>query len=285
MEKPAKIIRRSIYTLLKDFHYFTNNPVILLLPFSVSLLLFRSTSSHQSFLVPRLRFLDFNPCQLILSYVFSLPFALSSLIIAKASIIQYLDQKTTISSLYRPLLLTYLCGILLTIIISIAAYVLLLVASYSAEGIFGLSSKNHVFVMALGVVFYMVLTNTMIICNLSLVVAGMDNCNSYKAIQKACLLRKCTNSIALLLAFPINLGLAAIESLFQHRIVRAYHLFGRIDVSMIVEGLLIAYMFSLLIVLDTIICCFFIKSCYSQFELAKQSSPNSDSLQSLDEIA
>ncbi|KAJ9173250.1 hypothetical protein P3X46_016407 [Hevea brasiliensis] len=302
MERTGKIIRRSIFTLLKDFHYYTTNPVIILLPFSASALLFQSGSRTKSIsLVTRISFLDLNLCRLILSYVFSLPFAVSSLMMAKASIIQYLHRhdhrKPTISSIYKPLVLTYLCNTVLTIIISIATFLLLAVASNFVEKLFGLSSKSPLFVLAAGVVFYMISTNIMIIGNLALVVAGMYECTGYKAILRACLVKKCTNSMALLLALPVNLGLASIHSLFQYRVARAYHLSQRANVSMIVEGWLISNMFSLLIVLDTIACCLIIKSyvsdhfgreqeeiCHNQIELVKEDNRISASLHSLDEL-
>ncbi|KAG8659561.1 uncharacterized protein LOC122721919 [Manihot esculenta] len=265
MERTGKIIRRSIYTLLKDFDYYTTNPIILLLPFSASVLLFQSCSQTKSiFLVARISLLDLNLCQVILSYVFNLPFALTSLMMAKASIILYLDHhnhhKRSVSSLYKPLVLTYLCNTVQTIIISTATFLLLVFASNFVENLLGLSSRNPLFVLASRVVFCMVLSDSMIIGNLAVAVAGVAECTGYKAIYRACLIKKATHSMALLLAFSINLGLAAIASLFQYRVARAYHLSGRPNVSMVVEGWLICNMFSLLIALDTIASCLIIKS-------------------------
>lgn len=97
--------------------------------------------------------------------------------------------------------------------------------------------------------------------NLALVVAMMETCKGHVAIYKACLLRKGKNSMALLLFLPTNLGLVSIEALFRFRVIRIYQFLGEITASMALEGLLIAYLYSLLIVLDTIICCLFYKSC------------------------
>ncbi|CAK7322971.1 unnamed protein product [Dovyalis caffra] len=130
-----------------------------------------------------------------------------------------------------------------------------------------LPSTNPLMNLAAGIFVYLVLTNTMVICNLALVVAVIDNCTAYKAIKKACVLRKGKNSMAFLLALPLNLGLVAIEALFRYRIVRSYHdhVFGRLRISMVLEGLFITYLFSLLMVLETITSYFFIKSCDSNF--------------------
>lgn len=310
MERAGKIIRRSIYTLLKDFDYFTTTPAILLLPFSACFLLsqslYQSSPQTRSFFhAARISFLNLNLCQLIFSYVFSLPLALTCLVIAKASIIQslYHHQHTlslfgsSFRSLYKSLVLTYLCNIFLIITMNMATFLVIWLASGLFKGLLGLSSNNRIFMLAAAAVLYMIFTNTMIICNLALVVAGMDDCTGCKAIRKACLLKRATNSMALLLALPINLGLASIEALFQYRIVRAYdHLLGRPSVYMVLEGLLIAYLFSLLIVLDTIACCLFIKSCasnfgreqveicYIQIELVREDSRISASSLGLDEL-
>ncbi|KAJ6738765.1 hypothetical protein OIU74_003690 [Salix koriyanagi] len=276
MEKAAKILRRSVHTLLKDFHYFTSIPAILLLPFSSSLLLSLSfcqpSSLTQSiFQGKRISFPVLDLPQMIFILVFSLPLALSSLALAKASIIQSLNHHKPVFSLfwsssvslcYKPLVLTCICSIILAITVNTTASLFLFEASSFFKGLLILSSINPFFDLAAGIVFYMVLTNTMVICNLALVVAGTDNSTVYKSIHKACLLRKGTNSMALVLALPVNLGLAATEALFRYRVVRAYdHVFGRFSVSMVLEGLLIAYLFSLLVVLDTISSYLFIRNC------------------------
>lgn len=67
--------------------------------------------------------------------------------------------------------------------------------------------------------------------------------------------------MALSLALPANLVLAGIEALFQYRIVRAYRLGGMARPSMAFEGMFIAYLYSISVVLDTVISCMFYKSC------------------------
>lgn len=276
MEKAAKIIRRSIHTLLKDFHYFTSIPAILLLPFSSSILLSLSfyqpcSLTRSIFQGKRVSLLVLDLPQMIFVLVFSLPLALSSLVLAKASIIQSLNHHKHVFSLscsspvslcYKPLVLTCICNIILTVTITTTTLSFLFEASSFFKGLLILSSIRPFFDLAAGIVFYMVLTNTMVTCNLALVVAGIDNCTIYKSLRKACLLRKGTDSMALLLALPINLGLVATEALFRYRIVRAYDpVFGRFSMPMILEGLLIAYLFSLLVVLDTISSYLFIRNC------------------------
>ncbi|KAI8534026.1 hypothetical protein RHMOL_Rhmol10G0056300 [Rhododendron molle] len=75
----------------------------------------------------------------------------------------------------------------------------------------------------------------------------------------------------------------AVEGLFRHRVVRADHIIERSGFSLAMEGVFIAYLYSLLIVLDTIASCLFFKStkedtqidyakgrCYFQIKIVKK---------------
>ena len=81
------------------------------------------------------------------------------------------------------------------------------------------------------------------------------------AILKACVLIRGRASTALSLALPVNMALAAIEALFQYRVVKAYHFAEKLGPSMALEGILIAYLYSILIVLDTVVTFMFCRSC------------------------
>lgn len=80
-------------------------------------------------------------------------------------------------------------------------------------------------------------------------------------ILKACVLIQGRSATALLVALPFNLGMAAIEALFQYRIVRDYHFRGRLAPSMVLEGMFVAYLYSVFVVLDAIVNTLFFKSC------------------------
>lgn len=101
----------------------------------------------------------------------------------------------------------------------------------------------------------------MVIGNLALVLSGMERLGGHLAILKACVLIRGKISTALLLALPTNLAMAAIETLFQYRVVRAYNVVGRLSLSVLSEGIIIAYLYSVFIVLDTTVSCLFFKSC------------------------
>ncbi|PIA62882.1 hypothetical protein AQUCO_00200714v1 [Aquilegia coerulea] len=292
MERSGKIMRRSMHIFLKSYNYFTSTAVLLVLPVAVSVLLsqalipsmtpfivtiharleslFRAAgfpSSLQFFSI-----LSIKISQTICSSIFTLPFTLSFLLVAKAAIIRFLcNEKSPISPpfsslfpLCNPLLNTYLCNTFIILSANASAFFLFFLAFNSLDA-FGFSCNNYIlFLSAAGAVLYsVILANTFITCNLALIVAGMENCGGYLAILKACVLIKGRAATALSLALPVNFGLAAVEALFQYRVVRAYHLSEKLTFSIGFEGLLLAYLYSLLIIIDTITTCIFYKSCKS----------------------
>ncbi|KAK8513886.1 hypothetical protein V6N13_005074 [Hibiscus sabdariffa] len=93
----------------------------------------------------------------------------------------------------------------------------------------------------------------------------MENCGGYLVILKACVLIKGWILSALALTVPGNLTLAVIEALFHYRVVvRAYvyHCGGDFNgFSIVLEGVLIAYLYSIFIVFDAVVSSMFFKSC------------------------
>ncbi|KAF8408148.1 hypothetical protein HHK36_007290 [Tetracentron sinense] len=292
MERTGKIIRRSIYIFLQNYRYFTSIAALLVFPFSASILLSQAIVPSSWPLLPIIhsRFnslfdaagfpassqffsiLNLKLSQTISSSIFTIPFTLSFLLIAKAYIIRALHhykpflppQFSSFLSIYNPLLLTQLCNSFFILSANAAAFSLLFIAFNSLD-VSGFSSPNLLlFLSAAGAVLYsVILANALVICNLALVVAGMENCGGYLAILKSCVLIRGRTSTALSLALPVNLGLGAVEALFQYRLVRAYNFSGKLGPYMVLEGLFIAYLYSLLVVLDTVVSCMFFKSCKS----------------------
>ncbi|XVE56884.1 hypothetical protein DITRI_Ditri04bG0046200 [Diplodiscus trichospermus] len=289
MEKASKILRRSIYTFLQNYQYLTATAALLAFPYSASILLsqlfvpsspllptihnrlmvlFQAAgfpSSMEFFTV-----LSLKISQTISSSVFALPFTLSFLLIAKSSIIQLLNQHkpnfppsfSSVVSLYKPFLATHICNFLLLLSANATAFSLLFFAFNFLDGLEFSSPSWLVFLSASGAVLYsIILANALIICNLALVSSGMERSGGYLAILKACVLIRGRTSTALALAVPVNLALAAIEALFHYRVVIAYHNGDITSFPMALEGILIAYLYSIFIVLDTVVSCMFFKSC------------------------
>lgn len=90
------------------------------------------------------------------------------------------------------------------------------------------------------------------------------------AILKACFLIKGKNATALSLAVIFNLAFAAVEVLYQYRIVKSYH-HKRTGFSAIaLEGMFIAYLYAILLVLDTISSCLFFECCKKSCQMDEE---------------
>lgn len=91
--------------------------------------------------------------------------------------------------------------------------------------------------------------------------SAMENCSGYVPLLKACLLMRNRVATALSLALPTNLAMALIEALFQYRVVRMYHISKKLNIAIVCEGFLIAYMHSVVMVVEIIVSCLFYKRC------------------------
>ncbi|XVE54754.1 hypothetical protein DITRI_Ditri03aG0107100 [Diplodiscus trichospermus] len=290
MEKASKIMRRSIYIFLQNYQYLTATAALLAFPCSASILLsqfFVPSSPLLPTIHNRLRvlfqaagfppsskfftILSFKISQTISSSIFALPLTLSFLLIAKSSIIKLLNHHkpnlqppsfSSVISLYKPLLATYICNFLLLLSANATAFSLLLFAFNFLQGL-EFPSPNWLPFLSVtaAVVYSIIVANALIICSLALVSSGMERSGGYLAILKACVLIRGRTSTALTLAVPVNLVMAAIEALFHYRVVRAYHTGDLTSFPMALEGILIVYLYSIFVVLDTVVSCMFFKSC------------------------
>ncbi|PIN23837.1 hypothetical protein CDL12_03439 [Handroanthus impetiginosus] len=283
MGRTSKIVRRSIFSFLQNYQYFTLTPALLAFPYAVSTLLTQSLIPSLP-LLPivhgRLRslflaagfppssqlfaILNLKLSQTILTFLFVCPFSFSFLLLAKASIIRFLKppKQPSLSSLFSPLLITQLCNSIVIITTNSTCF-FLLVIFFNFFEFFELSSpRTLLFISIIGAIFYsIILANAYIICNLALVSSGMDQHGGFLSILKACVLLQGRIAVALSLVVPINLSLAAIEALFQYRIIRNFHRSMAPDLAMLLEGLLIAYLYALILVLDTVVGCMLWRSC------------------------
>ncbi|KAL9170580.1 hypothetical protein ABFS82_04G153900 [Erythranthe guttata] len=286
----TRIMRRAIFTFLQNYQCFTSTSSLLAFPFAVSTLLSQMlvySSDVFPVIHARLRslflaagfplsselfsLLNLKLSQTILSFLFVSPFTYSFLLLAKASVIKTFDQNkpeenprvSSSISLFIPLLITQLCNSLL-ILAANATCFFILVIFFNFLYVLGISSPGPtMLVSALGVVIYsIVLANAYIVSNLALVSTGMEKRGGFISILKACvmILLQGRNATALSLAVPVSMSLAAIEALFQYRIVGAYNNGGD-AIAMIIEGVLVAYLYALVLVLDTVVGCVFWKIC------------------------
>ncbi|CAK9330102.1 unnamed protein product [Citrullus colocynthis] len=303
MEESRKIIRRSIYSFLQNYQFFTSIAAVLAFPYAISLLLSQtlllSSSSLLSFTFDHLRtlfgaagfpisskffsILIQKLSQTIAFSIYSLPFSLTFLLISKACVIQALNQQkpnlvpsfSSILPLFSPLFLTHLCNLFIFISANSTVFFMLFFAFNFLEG-FGYFPPNCLLLVSVfGAFLYSIaIAKAIIICNLASVLSAMERKGGFMTILKACVLIQGRSTTALLVALPFNLGMAAIEALFQYRIVRDYHFRGRLAPSMVLEGMFVAYLYSVFVVLDAIVNTLFFKSCRvgSQMGMESKSS-------------
>ncbi|KAL7098868.1 hypothetical protein ACP275_09G045700 [Erythranthe tilingii] len=299
------IMRRSIFTFLQNFHHFTAAPSLLLLPFAAATLLSHPLlSSTSSYLFPIIhgRFtsiflaagfppssqlfsiLNLKLSQTLLSSIFVSPFTLSFLLLSKSSILASLQKFNSnnynkIITIFNRLFVTQICNSLVILSANATCFSLLVIAFNISDLLLGLSSHPRFVLLtsAIGAVVYsVVLANAYVVCNLSLILSGLlekkkKNCCGFSSIIDACvvLMRGGGGGVALSLAVAMNMGMAAIEALFQYRVVRAYYYYYRgdngdvaaFDWSVVLEAVVIAYMYGVVVVLDTIVGFVFLESC------------------------
>ncbi|GFZ17595.1 hypothetical protein Acr_26g0008650 [Actinidia rufa] len=249
MERTGKILRKSIHTFLKRYQFFTTTSLLLVLPFSLAILLSQAIVPFSPLLPTihnRLRSLfdaaDFPPSsefftilnlklsQTITSSILILPFTLSFLLISKASIIHSLNHHKPSFSIF----VSIFNPILLTQVC------------------------NFFIILSVNATCFFLLIHSLQLSR---------RCGGYIAILKACVLLRGRTATALALAIPVNMALAAVEALFQYRVVRAYYPSTSPTCSMVLEGIFIAYLYSMVVVIDTVVSCVFFKSCKSDFQL------------------
>ncbi|KAH6799094.1 hypothetical protein C2S51_035578 [Perilla frutescens var. frutescens] len=294
------MMRRSIFTFLQNFHHLSSTPSLLLLPFAVSTLLSPPLTAS-SYLFPlvhgRLRslflaagippqselfaVLNLKLSQTILSFIFSLPFTLSFLLLAKAAIIRLLhhdhrDLFSWIKTLNR-LLITQICSSFLILSANATCFCLLAI-SFNISDVLGLSSPRfQLLLSATGAIIYsIVLANAYIICSLGMIASAADGCSGFSSILKAAVVIRGRTSTALSLAVPVNMALAAVEALFQYRVVRAYNRAMKLDSPMVFESILVAYLYAMILVLDTVVGYVFLKSCRAECQNIHHHSESKD---------
>lgn len=293
MARAGKIIRKSIHTFLQHYQFFTSVAAFIALPFSISVLISQAIVPRSYALLPTVyarlhslfqaagfppysdffSLLSLKLSQTISSSIVTLPFSLSFLLFAKASIIHFFNLKTnhqkpppssSFVTLYHPILSTHLCNTFILFAANATCFSLLFLAFTFLEGFHLNTAKWMLLFSALGAVFYsIILANSFVVCNLALVSSGIERRGGFLSILKACVFIRGKTSTALALAVPVNLGLAAVEALFHFRIiVTSQHPNSSTSLWLVaLEGVLIAYIYSVLLVLDVIITCMFYKCC------------------------
>lgn len=296
------LIRRSIHKFLQNFQFFTSIAAVLAFPYAISVLLSQTFVLHSSSILLPFTFdhhlktlfsaagfpisskffsiLIQKLSQTISSSIYSLPFSLTFLLISKACVIQALNQQkpkwvpqiSSILPLFNPLFQTHICNSFIFVSANATVFFMMFFAFNFLEG-FGFLSLNSLTLVSIsGAFLYSIaIAKTIIICNLASVLSAMERTGGFMAILKACVLIQGRSVTALLVTLPFNMGMAGIEALFQYRIVGGYHLKEKLGASMVVEGMFVAYLYSVFVVLDAIVNTMFFKSCKLGSEMGLES--------------
>ncbi|KAI8543296.1 hypothetical protein RHMOL_Rhmol08G0205600 [Rhododendron molle] len=294
MARCFKILRRSIHSFINNFNY-TTTSLLLAFPFSSALLfsqfflpsspLFLTIHNHLNSLFEAAGFppssqlftiLNHYISQTITSSILVLPFTLSFLLISKASMIHdflhdHQQQKPSFASflsIYNSILSTQICNSLLILSANASCFALFFVAFSCLEASGYSSASALLFLSTTGAILYsIILGNSFIVCNLALVTSGMDKSGGFSAILKACVLIRGRTATALALAIPVNMALVAVEALFHYRVVTA---FNTTSSSTAFEGIFVAWVYTIIVVIDTIVNYKFFKSCKRGFRIDEE---------------
>ncbi|XP_047326404.1 uncharacterized protein LOC124930083 [Impatiens glandulifera] len=285
MEKARTIFRCSVITYLRNYHRFAITAATFVgIPFTFAILITQAIlpiSDLLPIVYNRLRTLFFAAgfpptsefffdlslklSQTITSLVLLLPFTFSFHLLAKTYVVRSFRNKNgSYMSTFISLFFTQIWNSFLVLSANSLSFFLVSFTFSCMEG-FGFKSPNVIiFVSASGGVLYSILlAHAYIISNLALVCSGIEGSvgGGYIAILRACVLIRGRTATALALALPISMAMTAIEALFHYRVMRAYRNSNNITVIMAVEGILIAYLYSTIFVLDTVVNCLFYRSC------------------------
>ncbi|CAN6329186.1 unnamed protein product [Urochloa humidicola] len=230
------------------------------------------------------------------AFLASLPFSLSFLLLAKACAVHFScspspphrrrrsdhPPSAAVSELvwwssYPAMARTQLINCLALLLANAAVFAALLAAFNAADALNLLGNggggapsggnRAVLAVSAAGVIVYSVaLANATAVCNLATVVAAAKGGGGggARALLKAVLmmLQSGDGATAVAASLPASLAAAAVEALFEVRVMRPYALAGgRVTAVMICEGILVAYIHAMICVLDTVVSAMVYQSC------------------------
>ncbi|GER53103.1 L-arabinose transport system permease protein AraP [Striga asiatica] len=290
MSKTTGIIRKSIFAFLRNYGYYIFAPTLLAFPYASAYLIAQSLIPSSRLFPPihdRLISLflsaGFPPSsrlfsiltvklsQTLLTSLLVSPFAFSFLLLAKASVIvkslhprkkntEFTFTAWKEKAILRPILVTQFCSSLVILSANAACYFFLTVFFKFLDF---LSLPSLAGVVGGLVVYSIVVANSYVLCNLALVLSGVEGECGFVSIAKACVAVRGRTGIGLWLAVVANVCFAAIEALFEYRVMRAYYgeVSGRNSGLLVMEGVFVSCLYAVFVVLDTIIACEFLRWC------------------------
>nr|CAB3466280.1 unnamed protein product [Digitaria exilis] len=301
------VMRAAVSAFFGGYHRFTSVAALLALPYSAAVLaseamapsseMLRSTATRLRSVFaaagfppsPFFALLEAKLSQTIFTFVATLPFALTFLLLAKTCVAAMLRDDVdgdgaspprrrrrltaaaaalppcaSVVRAYPAVVATHLLNAFLMLSANAAVFSLLLLAFGGAD-MAGLTSHFWTLVLSAAgaIVYSLAIGVATVVCNLAVIVAATEpGCAGHAAILRACVAIRGRVSTALAVALPTNLALAAAEALFGLRVVAQRRMAGgKLAPGVAGEAFSIAYIHAICVVLEIIVSCMFYRSC------------------------
>lgn len=165
-----------------------------------------------------------------------------------------------VSKIWKCVAITYL-WVCLVISGCFVLFLVLLISVGSLLYILGFSSDLILYpAMVVGMIFSIILANSIVICNVAIVVSVLEDVWGLQALLRSRSLIKGQTQVGLLLLLGSTLGMAFVEGLFDHRVKTLSYGDGT---SRIWEGPLLVFMYSFIALIDSMMSAVFYFSCKS----------------------
>lgn len=210
--------------------------------------------------------------EMAVSTVIGFPLYITSSLLSKAAVVYSVDctysRKHVDSSkffvivrkIWKRIVVTYLwtCVVIVSCLVS---FFVLLVAVSSAFSVMGFPPDLILYpAMVVGLIFSIILANSIIICNIAIVISVLEDASGTKALMRASSLIKGQTQVGLLIFLGSTIGMAFVEGLFEHRVKTLSYGDGS---SRIWEGPLLVIMYSFVVLIDYMMSAVFYFSCKS----------------------
>lgn len=165
-----------------------------------------------------------------------------------------------INKIWKRIVITYLWTCVV-IVGCLTSFVVLLITVSCAFSVMGFPSDLILYpALVLGLIFSIILANSIIICNTAVVISILEDVSGSQALLRSSSLIKGQTQVGLLIFLGSTIGMAIVEGLFEHRVKTLSYGDGS---SRIWEGPLLVIMYSFVVLIDSMMSAVFYFSCKS----------------------
>ncbi|KAL3501464.1 hypothetical protein ACH5RR_035913 [Cinchona calisaya] len=165
-----------------------------------------------------------------------------------------------VSKIWKRIVVTYLWDCVI-IVGCVALFFVLLVIVSSTFSIMGFPPDLILYpAMVVGLIFSIILANSIIVCNIAIVISVLEDVSGPRALLRSSSLIKGQTQVGLLIFLGSTIGMAFVEGLFEHRVKTISY--GDVS-SRIWEGPLLVIIYSFVVLIDSMMSAVFYFSCKS----------------------